>query len=279
MIKDRFRIGVVATASRIDPGVVDKLNATVSQVYPDGRVEIYFHPNSFEGCGHFAGEDAARGEAFLDVANDESFDALWFARGGYGSCRVAELVFPRLAPAARAKTYLGYSDTGTLLAGLYAAGFPQVAHGPMPHDVFREGGVAAVARALRWLVERDPASLEAGLSKTSPNAAFNLTVFSQLIGTPWQPDLSGHVVLFEEVSEYMYRIDRSLFHVTSNANLREAAGLRLGRCNLIPENDPDFVLGEEEVAAFWCERSGVEWLGRADIGHDVENKVVPFGRL
>jgi muramoyltetrapeptide carboxypeptidase len=28
---------------------------------------------------------------------------------------------------------------------------------------------------------------------------------------------------------------------------------------------------------FWCERAGIPWLGRADIGHDSANKVVPFG--
>ena len=240
-------------------------------------MEIYFHPNSFEVCGHFAGEDAARAQAFLDVANDPEFDALWFARGGYGSGRLAELVFPHLAEAARRKAYLGYSDAGVLLAGLYAAGFGQVAHGPMPHDIFREGGEAAVARALRWLVERDPASLEPSLAHGQPVAAFNLTTFSQLIGTPWQPDLSGHVLMFEEVSEYMYRIDRSLFHVTSSPAVRKAAGLRLGRCSDIPGNDPDFAMTEEEVAAYWCERSAIPYLGRADIGHDAANKVVPFG--
>ena len=59
--------------------------------------------------------------------------------------------------------------------------------------------------------------------------------------------------------------------------VRRAAGLMLGRCSLIPENDPDFGRSEEEVARHWCERSGIPYLGRADIGHDVDNKVVPFG--
>jgi muramoyltetrapeptide carboxypeptidase LdcA involved in peptidoglycan recycling len=36
---------------------------------------------------------------------------------------------------------------------------------------------------------------------------------------------------------------------------------------------------EEEVARYWCRRSGIPWLGRADIGHDADNKVVPFGRI
>ncbi|MFP3944976.1 MAG: LD-carboxypeptidase, partial [Alphaproteobacteria bacterium] len=34
---------------------------------------------------------------------------------------------------------------------------------------------------------------------------------------------------------------------------------------------------EEEVFAHWCERSGLPNAGRADIGHDAANKVVPFG--
>jgi muramoyltetrapeptide carboxypeptidase LdcA involved in peptidoglycan recycling len=36
---------------------------------------------------------------------------------------------------------------------------------------------------------------------------------------------------------------------------------------------------EEEVARYWCRQSGIPWLGRADIGHDADNKVVPFGRI
>jgi muramoyltetrapeptide carboxypeptidase len=34
---------------------------------------------------------------------------------------------------------------------------------------------------------------------------------------------------------------------------------------------------EEQVARDWCRRSGIPWLGRADIGHDSNNKIVPFG--
>ena len=147
----------------------------------------------------------------------------------------------------------------------------------MAQDILREGGEAAIARALAWLVDRDPAALEPSLGDGRKAAAFNLTVFSQLLGTPLEPDLTDHVLMLEEVSEAMYRIDRSLFHVTSNPSIRRVAGLRLGRCSAIPPNDPDFGMSEEEVAHYWCERSGIPWLGRADIGHDVDNRIVPFG--
>ncbi len=83
--------------------------------------------------------------------------------------------------------------------------------------------------------------------------------------------------MVEEVSEHHYRIDRALAAVTSSPNIRAAAGILLGRCSDIPENDPPFGRTEEEIARYWCERSGVPYLGRADIGHDAENKIVAFG--
>lgn len=75
----------------------------------------------------------------------------------------------------------------------------------------------------------------------------------------------------------MYRLDRALFHITGNPGVRKISGIRLGRCSDIPPNDPDFGMTAEEVCRLWCERSGIAYLGRADIGHDADNKVVPFG--
>lgn len=273
----RTRIGIVAPGSAIDRDVAERVKALADRLYPSGRVELAFHPQCFESHGHFAGGDEARAAAFIQTANNESLDALWFARGGYGACRLIESVLPALGEAARRKVYMGYSDAGSLLGALYRRGFSRLAHGPMPVDVIRPGGEAAVARALSFLAERDPRALEPSLSAEVPAAAFNLTILCHLLGTPWQPDLTGHVLMVEEVSEYMYRIDRDLFQLTGNPALRGVAGLKLGRCSDIPPNRPDFGQTEEEVARAWCGRSGITWLGRADIGHDVGNKVVPFG--
>ncbi|HCK84695.1 MAG TPA: LD-carboxypeptidase, partial [Hyphomonadaceae bacterium] len=86
----------------------------------DRAPEIVFHKQCFLSAGHFAGDDAARAAAFVEFANDPGLDAIWFARGGYGACRMAEAALAQLNDAARAKTYLGYSDAGALLGGLYA---------------------------------------------------------------------------------------------------------------------------------------------------------------
>lgn len=273
----RFKIGVVAPASRLSPEVAERVPALAARLYPDRTPEIVFHKQCFASHGHFAGDDDTRAQAFLDVANDESYDALWFARGGYGSCRVAEAVIGGLKEPSKRKTYLGYSDAGALLAALYRAGFTSVAHGPVAQDILRDGGEAAAGRALAWMIDRAPETLEPTVNRAGKTAAFNITILSQLLGTPLQPDLAGHVLMLEEVGEAMYRIDRSLFHITSNAEIRRVAGIMLGRCSAITPNEPDFAMSEEEVARHWCRKSGIRWLGRADIGHDVDNKVVPFG--
>jgi muramoyltetrapeptide carboxypeptidase len=257
------------------PELAREVTALAAGLYPD--VELHFHPQCFLSSGHFAGTDDERADAFLDLANDPGFDAVWFARGGYGAGRIAERAVAGLGDAARAKTYMGYSDLGFLLAALYREGF-SVAHGPMPADIKRAGGEAAVTRGLRYLVERAPDTLEPHLPADAPSAAFNITVLGHLLGTPLEPDLAGHVLMLEDVSEEIYRIDRALFHITASPNIRRVAGIRLGRVSDVPPNDPDFGADEESVARDWCGRAGIEYLGRADIGHDVDNKVVPFGR-
>ncbi len=277
MVGDRrIRIAVVAPASRLAPEAGEKAIALAAARFGD-RAELVFHPQCWASSGHFAGDDALRADAFVEVANDPAVDAVWFGRGGYGANRIAAAALSRLTDAARAKTYLGYSDCGFLLAALYREGFGGVAHGPVVQDVMREGGDIAITRALSWLVDRDPAALEPSLAAAPKAVAFNITVLSQLLGTPLEPDLTDHVLMLEEVSEAMYRIDRSLFHITSNPAIRRVAGIRLGRCSAIPDNRPEFGLDEEAVARDWCRRSGIAWLGRADIGHDVENKIVLFG--
>ncbi len=277
-----MRIGLVAPSCTLDASIPDRLRAIAP-----GH-EFVVHPQCFLSDGHFAGPDQAREDALVEQANDPSIDAIWFAKGGYGACRIAESAITRMGEAARTKRYLGYSDAGFLLAGLYARGIGQVAHGPMPSGLHRADGAASILRGLDWLVTGQVDAIAdegGGMLNLSPplfggrhkQVAFNLTVFSQLLGTRLEPDLTDHILMLEDVAEYMYRLDRSLFHITSSVSVRRVAGIKLGRCSEIPDNDPAFAQTEEEITQHWCVKSGIAYLGRADIGHDGDNKVVPFG--
>lgn len=264
------RIAICAPATQI----VRETAAAVAAIAADfPGIELSFHDQCFASHGHFAGDDAARLAALLDCANDPGSDAVWFAKGGYGTNRIAGEAVAGMGLAARRKVFLGYSDAGYLLAALYRAGVGRPVHGPMPVDVARAGGEGAIRRALAFL-NGDEGAVPSSPDR-HPAVAFNLMTLAMLCGTDLMPMLAGHVVQVEEVAEHLYAVDRLFFHVTQH--LRGIAGLRLGRVSDVPENDRPFGMNAEEIARHWCARAGIPFLGRADIGHDAGNAIVPFG--
>ena len=66
---------------------------------------------------------------------------------------------------------------------------------------------------------------------------------------------------------------------TAGATARRGgiAGLRLGRISEVPQNDRPFGAEPEQIARHWCQRHAIPYLGLADVGHDIDNKIVPFG--
>ncbi|WP_397579622.1 LD-carboxypeptidase [Sphingorhabdus sp.] len=270
-----MRIAICAPSTPFTREDAARVIALAATTHP--TAELNFHDQSFAEAGHFAGPDDMRCAAFVDLANDPSFDAVWFARGGYGACRIAQDAVAALTSAAADKIYMGYSDAGNLLGALYAAKIGRVCHGPMPADIRRDGGEAAVLRALDWMLHASPQALEPQLQAGTKYAAFNLMTLAMMVGTPLMPDLKDHVLMVEEISEYLYGYDRAFFHVTSHLQNARLAGLRLGRVSDVPVNDRPFGEDTEEIARRWCAKTGIDYLGRADIGHDADNRIVPFG--
>lgn len=265
------RIAICAPSTPILEADASRVVALAGAEFPD--IQLHFHPQCFRSDGHFAGSDEERLAALLECANDPAFDAVWFARGGYGAGRIAEDALARLDQSAHGKAFLGYSDAGYLLGALYREGTGHPVHAPMPNDIRREEGEVAVRRTLSFLNGADE-GLEPSLDH-HPTVAFNLTTLAMLCGTRLMPGLAGHVVMVEEVSEYLYAVDRLFFHLT--AHLGGIAGLRLGRVSDVPENDRPFGSEPEAIARDWCERHSIPFLGAADIGHDAANRIVPFG--
>jgi len=263
-------IAICAPGTPIPRDCARAVAALAEREFPG--LELAFHEQCFVEEGHFAGRDEVRLAALLDCANDPGADAVWLAKGGYGTNRIAAEAVARMGPAAREKLFLGYSDGGYLLAGLYRAGIGRPVHGPMAVDIRREGGEAAVRRVLSFIAGGGE-GLEPSLGP-QPAVAFNLTTLAMLTGTDLMPDLAGHVVMVEEVDEHLYAVDRLFFHLMPS--LAGIAGLRLGRVDE-KRNDRPFGATAEEIARYWCARAGIPFLGNADIGHDAGNRIVPFG--
>src|SRR4051794_40458762 len=109
-----MRIAVVAPSCTLKREAAEAVQAIVRE---RGDCELIIHPQCFLAEGHFAGPDEERLAALREVMADPSLDAVWFARGGYGSNRIADAALADLPDAAGSKLYMGYSDAGFLLAG------------------------------------------------------------------------------------------------------------------------------------------------------------------
>lgn len=274
-ISSPVRIGICAPSTPFTRDAADRVIDLAAETHP--QAELIFDEQCFFEEGHFAGSDQQRTDSFVALANDPSIDAIWFARGGYGAARMAGAAIEQLDGIAKGKTYLGYSDAGNLLGALYRAGFEKVAHGPMPADIGRPGGERAVCRALDWIVHRQPNVLEPGLISDKKHAAFNLMTLAMMTGTKLMPDLRDHILIVEEISEYLYAFDRAMFHLCSNLSDHGLSGIKLGNVGDIPENDRPFGEDPEGIIRRWSDKSGIPYLGRSEIGHDAENRIVPFG--
>ena len=82
-----FRIATCAPSTPITRDVADRVTALAVAEFP--QVELHFHEQCFVEEGHFAGADEVRLAALIECANDPAFDAVWFAKGGYGANRIA----------------------------------------------------------------------------------------------------------------------------------------------------------------------------------------------
>lgn len=96
-----MRIAICAPSTPFTREDAARVSALAATSHPSA--ELVFHDQCFAEAGHFAGPDEMRSAAFVDVANDPGFDAVWFVRGGYGACRIAQDAVAALNSAAADK--------------------------------------------------------------------------------------------------------------------------------------------------------------------------------
>jgi len=182
--------------------------------------------------GYLAGDDARRADELRELVARPDVDAIVCARGGYGCARILDALDPEAFRAAR-KPLVGYSDVTALLlwqrrcAGL--VGF----HGPM-----LEHGADLDETSLRALVAQLTGSAAPPLRLAGRGlgggraggrlVGGNLEVLRASLGTPWEVDTRGAILLVEEVNERPYRIDRMLQQLRAAGKLAGLAGLGVG---------------------------------------------------
>ena len=103
----------------------------------------------------------------------------------------------------------------------------------------------------------------------------NLAVLTRLLGTPYFPDLTGAILLLEDVGERPYRLDRMWTHLKLAGVFERVAGIALGDFTHCEEKDANY--GSAEVLRELAIETGLPCASGFPVGHGEVNLPVPLG--
>ena len=195
--------------------------------------KVKTYPATYRADGYLAGTDEERADDLTAAFHDSEAQAVYCARGGYGSSRlVPYLDFDALAKSE--KLFIGFSDITILHAALNRRGLPTL-YGPMAFTFGYDREPWVFESFANTITGGNPIPVDAPKADVvHPGKAEGIVVggcmclICDLIGTPDQIDMTNKIVLIEDVDEAPHRVDGSFTHLINAGCLQNAAGIVVG---------------------------------------------------
>ena len=229
----------------------------------------------------FAGDDDFRASVFQEYLDNEEIEAIWLARGGYGSIRIIDkLDFTKFLQ--HPKWIAGFSDSTVIHGKLSRLGVPSL-HSPMPFYFANktEEAKQSLFNALtgKCLHYEFPANPLNRLGKMEGEiVGGNLSVLMGMNGSDIFPETDGKILFIEEVDEYIYHIDRMMRGLKRAGKLAHLKGLIVGGLTQIKDNTHPFGQTAEEVIAEAVSEYDYPVCFGFPAGHFDDNRVLVFGQ-
>lgn len=279
-------IGVVAPASPVTPERIEY----GLQWLRDHGYRIVTGQHLFAQRGYLAGTDQERASDLLEMFARPEVEAIFCARGGYGTPRLLSLLDYDLIRE-NPKILLGYSDITALHLAIQSQTGLVTFHGPMvesdPQVGFVDYNWRGLLRAIAapsplGLVENPPAGpalrVIRGGRAQGPLVGGNLSLICATMGTPYEIDTRGKILFLEDVGEAPYRMDRMLNQLLLAGKLQAASGIVIGEsvgCEQTPGDRPSLTL--YEVLEDLLPSLGKPVLYGLAVGHGFYKATLPLG--
>jgi muramoyltetrapeptide carboxypeptidase len=262
---------IVSLASPVDES---RLGSGMQEIERLGYKTKIDRDRALARGGFFAGPTAERNAALKEALTETDTGAIFCSRGGYGSNYLLDGLSVALATP---KILLGYSDMTSLQIFLWQKFRWVTLYGPMVAAGLDKGaGVPegyepeSFMRALTETKQGWPIPLP-GTEAIMPGSADGtlvggcLTLIETALGTPWELDTHGAILVLEDRGMKPWQVDRALMHLKQAGKLRGVSGVLLGE---FPECEgPEGTETVQDVARRILGTMGFPIIWSAAIGH------------
>lgn len=244
-------------------------------------LEVVEADNLFSKHFIFAGKENERRHALQKVLDDPTVKAVFCLRGGNGTHRIIDSLhlknFKR-----NPKWIIGYSDVTVILNHMAQFRIPSI-HGPMPFTMHKEEEAEGATALKDLLFGKLPEytfpvhSLNVKGIAEGKLIGGNLAVLHSLISTPSDITWKNKILFIEEVDEYIYHLDRMLYHYSRTGRMKGLAGVIVGHLTSMKDNTETFGLSAEEVIARAFKPYQIPVAFQFPAGHDLPNMPLIIG--
>lgn len=289
-LPERATIAVVAPAS--PPQTRSELEQATAYFEGLGH-RVVFGPNHRKVHGYLAGTDAERAADLQWALSEPGIDMVHALRGGYGTARLHDLI--DWGALGEPRIVCGFSDITALHLALAAHVGWVTFYGPnfsrftRKKDELTEETKQWFHRALQpqplGRVFEDPddpyvLTIAEGEAE-APLVGGCLTLLCASIGTAYEVETDGCVVMVEDLNTEAYLVDAALNHLVRAGKLDNAAGLVFGtnvnlQCQTLPEG-PESTLSVEEMLDELISPLGIPAIANVPVGHGKHMATMPLG--
>lgn len=247
-LKRGDRIRIVSPSGKVSK---DKVLQGIELLHDEG-FEVIIGRHVFDRHFQYAGTDQQRAADFQEAINDPETKAIICARGGYGSVRIIEKLdfSPMLC---HPKWLVGFSDITVFHLVLNRLGVASI-HGVMPAFFLEnkkpsKSFFSLIKTLLSGvsMVDIVPHPLNRTGIARGELVGGNLSLIYSLQGTPWQIETKGKILLLEDLSEYLYHIDRMMQNLKLSGVLGQLSGLVIGGFTELQDNESPFGKSAYEI--------------------------------
>jgi muramoyltetrapeptide carboxypeptidase len=275
-------IGIVTLGSPLDARIINSRIAFLQAL----GLEVVVGRYVYEGNGYLAGTDEERAEDLMNMFANPQVKLILPSRGGVGVEGILpylDFEYIRLHP----KLISGYSDITVLLNALTQYSNLITLHSLLLIDFkpdtpqynfeqfFTATSSVAVPRAINNPPGKPLIRKVAGTAN-GPIAGGNITSLVGSLGTPYEIDTFGKILLLEETHEPVNTVYRYVEQLKLAGKLRECSGILMGECtNCVDAYGKTY---EDLINDFFVPL-GKPMLSNLASGHGLYKAAIPIGAV